>query len=96
MISSTGESDGIFSGKIISLLFHRYGDRTPITKVARIFAIGWIFLGITFNAMYLGTITSVMTKNLQVKLNFEISNQKVNIRLLLFRHIYPNKPLKFL
>ena len=29
--------------------------------------------------MYLGTITSVMTKNLQEKLEFEISGKKVNM-----------------
>ena len=39
----------------------------------------WIFFGITFFAMYLGTITSVMTKNLQDKPQFEVEGKKVRM-----------------
>ena len=57
---------------------YRYGDRTQSTRGARIFATVWIFFGITFFAMYLGTITSVMTKSLQTKSEFEVEGKKVS------------------
>ena len=55
----------------------RYGDRTPSSAWARVFAVFWIFFGITFFAMYLGTITSVMTKNLYEKPEFEVAGKRV-------------------
>ena len=61
---------------------YRYGDRTPYTRRARVFTTVWIFFGITFFAMYLGTITSVMTKNLQDKPKFEVEGKKVRNILL--------------
>ena len=41
------------------------------------FAVFWIFFGITFFAMYLGTITSVMTKNLYEQPEFEVAGKRV-------------------
>ena len=65
----------------------RYGDRTPSSAWARVFAVFWIFFGITFFAMYLGTITSVMTKNLYEKPEFEVAGKRV-IELFIYKDFF--------
>ena len=59
--------------------FLRYGDRTPHSIPARLFAVCWILLGITIFAMYTASITSVLTAEMSRKDEFTVFRKKVSI-----------------
>jgi len=73
---------GLFEGvwfAYVSMTTLGYGDTIPQAWAARLFSAVWIFVGVTFFGMYLGTITSVMTTNLQTKSEFEINGQPIGV-----------------
>ncbi|XP_066931199.1 uncharacterized protein [Clytia hemisphaerica] len=73
---------GLFEGiwfTFVSMTAVGYGDTIPQCWPARVFSAVWIFIGVTFFGMYLGTITSVMTTNLQTKIEFKTTGQPVGV-----------------
>eukprot|EP00112_Aurelia_sp_Birch-Aquarium-sp1_P007827 Seg1854.5 transcript_id=Seg1854.5/GoldUCD/mRNA.D3Y31 product="putative potassium channel protein YugO" protein_id=Seg1854.5/GoldUCD/D3Y31 len=50
----------------VSMTTVGYGDRAPKSYIARIFAVIWIFLGVTIFSMYSAALTSALTKKVVV------------------------------
>ena len=42
-------------------MFHRYGDKTPKSIIARLFAVVWIMVGITICSILTATLSSALT-----------------------------------
>ncbi|XP_066931188.1 uncharacterized protein [Clytia hemisphaerica] len=63
----------------VSMTVVGYGDTIPSHWTAKIFSAIWIFFGVTFFGMYLGTITSVMTTNLKIESKFDIVGQPIGV-----------------
>ena len=55
---------------------YRYGDRAPKSYIARVFAVIWIFLGVTIFSMYSAALTSALTKKVVVTSD-SLSGKKV-------------------
>jgi len=43
------------------LIFRRYGDKTPRSVAARLFAVGWIMIGVTICSILTATLSSALT-----------------------------------
>ncbi|XP_066911499.1 uncharacterized protein [Clytia hemisphaerica] len=73
---------GPFEGlwwSFVSMTTVGYGDRTPTSTLARSFAILWIFVGISLFNMYTGTITSVITSELQKTIPFSVYGHRIGV-----------------
>ena len=42
-------------------MFNRYGDKCPKSILARLFAVGWILIGITLCSMFTASLTTAIT-----------------------------------
>ena len=62
-------------------IHYRYGDRAPKSYIARIFAVIWIFLGVTIFSMYSAALTSALTKKVVVTRD-SLSGKTVSLRLV--------------
>ena len=43
------------------IIFRRYGDKTPKSVAARLFAVGWIMIGVTICSILTATLSSALT-----------------------------------
>lgn len=70
---------------LLNLLHRRYGDRTPKSITARVFAMMSILMGITIFSMYTATLTSALSSNVDYSEIDSMVGRKVGVMLLL-RH----------
>lgn len=63
----------------VSMTTVGYGDRTPQSVSARLFAVCWILIGITIFNMYTATITSVLTTEVGRIENFDAAWKNVGV-----------------
>eukprot|EP00795_Rhopilema_esculentum_P002201 gene2201-17797_t len=62
----------------VSMTTVGYGDRAPKSYIARIFAVIWIFLGVTIFSMYSAALTSALTKKVVVTRD-SLSGKKIAV-----------------
>eukprot|EP00794_Sanderia_malayensis_P006226 gene6226-6942_t len=62
----------------VSMTTVGYGDRAPKSYIARIFAVIWIFLGVTIFSMYSAALTSALTKKVVVSSD-SLSGKKIAV-----------------
>ena len=55
----------------------RYGDKVPISFWGRAFAVVWILFGITIISLYVATLTSILTVELQGEKPLLVVGKKV-------------------
>lgn len=73
---------GSFEGfwwAFVSMTTVGYGDRTPRSIIARLFAIFWILLGITIFNMYTAAITSSLTAEITKSTEFDLHGKEVGV-----------------
>ena len=60
------------------IIFRRYGDKTPKSVAARLFAVGWIMIGVTICSILTATLSSALT-SVEVESVGVIAGIKVHI-----------------
>eukprot|EP00111_Clytia_hemisphaerica_P017640 TCONS_00052178-protein len=63
----------------VSMTTVGYGDRTPQSIAARLFAIVWILIGIVFFNVYTSMFTSVLSVRMGTNVQFSVLGEKVGI-----------------
>ena len=60
MIRPCGITKNYFAQNIFSLPCS-YGDRTPMSQLGRIFAVGWVLVGLVIISVMMGALTTALT-----------------------------------
>ena len=59
------------------MFFHRYGDKTPKSNIARVVSVMWILTGVISMAVFVAHVTSVLTSYTLEQDNVTLKGKKV-------------------
>ncbi|XP_066910715.1 uncharacterized protein [Clytia hemisphaerica] len=74
--------NGPFEGfwwAFVSMTTVGYGDRTPSSPAARIFAVLWILIGITIFNMYTAGLTSALSDQMMKKVTYDMHGKQIGV-----------------
>ena len=71
----------------LMVFLFRYGDKSPRSVVARVFAIIWIAIGITMFSMYTASLTSALTNAVMASHEVVLYQKKVSAQVSLFSSV---------
>ena len=69
------------------MLWIRYGDKTPVTYVGRLFAVSWILSGVVIVSIVTSTIATSLTSYVVLGTDIPVYGSKVRTQKVLKKYI---------